>query len=210
MKKLAAVCLLLAFAASSARATPVLMTFEGSVWTLTDLDGVASAAGIGLGSVVSYTILVDFDGDAFVRTDGVDEIQPDEVDGAYAWERFYAEYLFGDHVASDTVGNQVSPYQTSFVGQNETLLETGEVSGEIYVGNVLTFGADSVVQSWDVGTVVYARDWWANGADAGHIASWATLTNLVMIPEPATAALVALGLLALAARSRLTGSRPTR
>jgi len=201
MMKFPAICLLLVLAAPSAQATSLLMTFQGSVSTLSDLDGVASAAGISLGSAIRYTILVDFDADAIVRTDGVDEIQPDEVDANYARDHFYAEYVSGDHVASDTVGFQLSPDQTNFVGQNETYLETGEVSGSIYVGNLLTFGTDSPVQSWGVGTVVYARDWWTNGPDSGHIAAGATLTGIVVVPEPATAALVLLGL-ALLARTR--------
>jgi hypothetical protein len=202
MRKLPAICLLLVFAAASAQATPLLVTFEGSVWTLSDLGGVASAAGISLGSTVSYTIFVDFDADAIVRTDGVDEIQPDDVSSSYAWDHFYAEYVSGDHVASDTVGFQLSPDQTNFVGQNETFLETGEISGGIYVGNLLTFGTDSPVQSWDVGTVVYARDWWTNGPDSGHVASWATLMSIVVVPEPAAAALMLLGLTLLARTSR--------
>lgn len=200
MRALLLVCLLLA-PALPARAA-LLLTFEGAVFTMVDVGGVAAAAGIGPTSTVQYTVLVDFAGDSLIDTDGTLEIQPDEVGPNYLFDHFYAEYVSGDHLASGSVGFQLAPDQTNYVGENQTEVATGLETGSLYTGNLLTFGADTFVQDWQVGTVVYTRDHWKIGTEVGHVASWTTLTSIVPVPEPGTASLLALGLLALARRPR--------
>jgi hypothetical protein len=189
----AAVVALLALSfgvAERADATPIVITLEGQVTNVVDHDGIVAGAGLSFGASVSFTILFDVDEDGFYLEDGGTVPVVDESDADGSIDRFYAELLAGDDVGYGFHPEQVE--RTYFSGQNETIFVPFEEDGTLTVAAGISFGAESHVEDWAVGTSVFGNEVFANATGSGFVQVQTTVTA-IEVPEPAPGALLASG-----------------
>lgn len=205
---------LLLSAPASLLATPLYYLFEGHVT-------VAKAPGFSAGQSVKYLFMADPAQDGFALNDGLAEPMEDvDSPGDFAdYDFFLAEYLSGSAIADDGAGT--APYYRYHHYYGFDLVEFGAKSSLLAGSNddetgydFLSVGIEGLhLSGWSVGQGGFTginisvdeagRDWEIR-SDL-YLCSISELPPAYAVPEPATAALLALGLpglLLAAARSR--------
>src|SRR3972149_11716217 len=111
MKRLSAliVAIVAVFAlAGHAKAVPMYYTFEGTVSSTSEHAGIIAAAGLSVGSAVTYTLIVDFaTAGSYTRNDGTVYTYTDTASHDY----FYADYVSGDALWQKDGGSFNDPGQ---------------------------------------------------------------------------------------------------
>ena len=91
--------------AGAAQAVPMLYTFSGTVTSVSDPQGLIAAQGLGVGSSVTYTFVIDQALNAEqVLVGGAVQTLGDFNGYNSAIDRFYAEFIAGDALAKDGAG----------------------------------------------------------------------------------------------------------
>ena len=191
----------------TAQAAPFVLVFDGSV-TFTDGSAPSlTSLGLSFGSPLHYEVRIDRDADGYTVSNGQAIPSPDywNAPDDHA-DNFLAELLVQ---AYPTPGSYYDLGRESFVGSDVVLFAFDcDVLGRLFVGMEL-FHIDGCapVAEWGVGFEVGSGHNW-HDPDTGEFQTvYGTLrvTDVITVPEPRSAYLLALGLAALLA-ARRTGS----
>ena len=138
---------------TEANAAPVYYTYSGVVTSIDDPQGLIAAQGLGLGSEVSYTFIVDMDLPAYqTQVNGTVETIND-VTRYSTWgaNRFFVDYYSGDALLKDgngwftnpaSAGYDSSKYAEYNYGTNQW---TSGYYGNSYLGNVKMNSDDNIL-----------------------------------------------------------------
>ena len=100
---------------NKANAAPVYYTFSGEVTYVNDTQGLIATQGLGVGSHVSYTFIVDADLQAYkYRVDGTVEVFSDVQVPSWRADRFYVDYYSGDALLKDGNGWYTDPLSSGY------------------------------------------------------------------------------------------------
>ena len=116
--------LFILFWSTSSYSTPMYYTFEGDVVFVRDDAGAASIAGIGLGSLVSYTFLVDYDLDGTFTENGTTTTITDSPGDHF----YFADYISGSAMSMINGGSGDSRTENNY-GNDHSAGHKGSLRG---------------------------------------------------------------------------------
>lgn len=181
---------------SAVEATPMYYTFEGTATGVTDITG---ASGVAVGDTLTYVYLVDFETggtvtnlDASVSSieDAFSLYEPSIVYDTSTMDNFYVDYLSGNaYFGATGVANNFLELNTgvNYYGPGRYTITGGDAIG--------VAGFQEPVQSWAISDVFFSLNVWGNQSEriTGSV-TLVDISNVSSVPEPASIALMAIGL----------------